>query len=81
MVRFSVQLPTILNHWLEGQAQQNQRSKNAEVVYILEQFWRKQARTIRIMTGYNLPCNHDRHYFKQAAPGDNDICNCGKVRW
>lgn len=81
MARFSIQLPDNLNTWLDYQAAAEQRSKNAQIITVLEQAMSKSARQIMAYAGYNLPCQANRHYFKCDKPKENEACNCGKVRW
>jgi hypothetical protein len=81
MTRFSIQLPDNLNTWLDQQAMAAQRTKNGEIVAILEQAMSKTARQFVVYTGHELFCVGSCHYFKCDVPMENEECNCGKVRW
>jgi hypothetical protein len=81
MSRFSIQLPDNLNTWLDQQAAEASRTKNGQIIAVLERAMSVSARQFVAYTGYTLPCNGNCHYFSHDVPMEDEECNCGKVRW
>lgn len=81
MPRFSINLPIELDTWLQGQADDQQRTKNAQLIYFLEQVKDRQPRQVLFVCGNDVLCCPDRHNFGSDTPMEGEACNCGKVRW
>jgi len=81
MSRFSVNLPDKLDSWLQQQAAESNRTKNGQLVHLIEQAQQRQPRRVEFLCGCALSCGDDRHRWRVDVPMEGDGCNCGKVRW
>lgn len=75
MARFTLDIADELNTWLTEQAALNHRSKNGQIVHILELF-KKDNDTPRHNLDTSYLCHNGVHNFASSSPATNDYCNC-----
>lgn len=76
MISLTIRIPDDLHHWLANQAQVYQRSKNKQILYLLERA-RREYDGPRAEVSSGLMCGNGTHRFIRAEPAHGDFCNCG----